>query len=132
MNEAEQTMVGWTVVIRMKNQYLVHVSAVWLHGNYAHGSPPTDTGLRIAEGILTGTLSDISQGATHFYSPSAMPKKGDAIRHGMDIGGGLESVMGVNKHGTPVENYQPGWTTAYHRIYVPGVLEKDFKFYRQS
>ena len=75
VNETEQTMVGWTVVNRMKNQYLVHVSDVWLHGNYAHNSPPTHTSLQIAEGILTGTLPDISQGATHFYSPSAMPKK---------------------------------------------------------
>ena len=131
MNETEQTMVGWTVVNRMNNQYFQHVSDVWLHGNYAHNSPPTHTSLRIAEGILPGTLPDISQGATHFYSPSAMPKKGDVIHHGLDVGGGLESVVGVLKNGRPVENYLPVWANRYFKIDVPGVQEKDFKFYRR-
>ena len=132
VNETEQTMVGWTVVNRMKNQYFQRVSDVWLNGNYAHNSPPTYTSLRIAEGILTGTIPDISQGATHFYSPSAMPKKGETIHHGMDVDGGLESVMGVFKNGKPVENYRPLWAKRYFRINIPGVQEKDFKFYRAS
>ena len=92
VNETEQTMVGWTVVNRMNNQYFQHVSDVWLHGNDAHNSPPTHTSLQIAEGILTGTLPDISQGATHFYSPGAMPKKGEAIHHG-ELSAGMGNIL---------------------------------------
>ena len=132
MNETEQTMVDWTVVKRMKNQYFQRLSEVWLNGNSAHGSPPTYTSLRIAEGILTGTIADISQGATHFYSPSTMPKKGQTIRHGMDLGGGLESVIGAFEHGRPIENYLPRWAASYPRIFVPGIQDKDFKFFKKS
>ena len=60
-----------------------------------------------------------------------MPKKGETIHHGTDVKGGLESVVGVNKNGKPIEDYLPFWAGRYLKITVPGVQEKDFKFYRR-
>ena len=48
-------------------------------------------------------LSDPLADATHFYSPSAMPKKGDPVT-GKDVGGGLERVPEVKKNRKPIEN----------------------------
>ena len=129
LDEVAQTMVGWTVFNRMKKHNLTRVSEVWANRQFAHGHSETETSLRLAEGILGGTAMDISQGATHFYTPNIMPKMGDP-HSGMDIGGGLESVPGVHKNGKPVQNYRPRWTTRLSAIRVPGVPEKDFKFYR--
>lgn len=53
-NETAQTMVGWTVVNRMKKHHFKMVSSVWANHRYAHGYPPTTTSRRIASAILTG------------------------------------------------------------------------------
>ena len=131
-NETAQTMVTWAAVNRMRNNQFQRVSDVWLNHNFAHKAPPTQTSLRIAEAILSHCALDISQGATHFYTPNTMPKKGDKIPPGVDIRGGLESVPGVTENGKPIQNYAPGWTGSYQRVMVPTVAEKVFKFYRQG
>ena len=128
VNETAQAMVGWTVLNRMKRHTLTKVTEVW--GQYAHGHFSTATSLNLAEKILDGSAMDISQGATHFYSPTSMPKAEERTS-GSDVLGELETVTGVTKNGKPVQNYRPGWTIGFARIYVPGVQEKDFKFYRQ-
>ena len=125
-------MVGWTVVNRMKRHRYSAVSSVWSHNNYAHTYPGTFISRRIAEDILAGKARDISQGATHFYSPRSMPKEGDTHLSGTDIGGGLEEVPGVTgPHGRAVRNYRPGWVKYYHSIRIPQIKENEFKFYRE-
>ena len=127
LNEIAQKMVGWTVVNRMKKDRLTRVSDVW--DQYAHGHFPTGPSKQLAKDILDGGALDISQGATHFYTPNIMPKEGESVV-GRDTGGGLEHVAGVTKHNQPVKNYRPLWAQQYHRVYISGILEKDFKFYK--
>ena len=129
VNETAQAMVGWTVINRMRKSNPTRVSEIWAHGRYTHAHFPTATSMRLAESILGGTAMDISQGATHFYTPSRMPKIGES-HSGIDIGGGLETVPGVTKNGKPAQRYQPRWTTGHSAIRIPGIQEKDFKFYR--
>ncbi|WP_428391309.1 hypothetical protein [Lichenicoccus sp.] len=129
LNETAQAMVGWTVINRMKAANIERVSEVWAHGNYAHDHFPTATSLRIAEGILGDTAMDISQGATHFYTPAIMPKAGEP-HAGVDVGGGLETVHGVTKNGRPIQNYRRRWAINQPAVHVPGVQDKDFKFFR--
>ena len=85
-SEAAQIMVGWTVVNRMKQKGYQTVSLIPF-GQYAHGSMPTLNSLRIAKGILEGTIRDNSQGATNFYTPGRMPVEGET-KPGIDTGGG--------------------------------------------
>ena len=92
LSETAQAMVGWTVVNRMKKHNLTRVSEVWADRQYVNGHFATATSLRLAEGILDGTAMDISQGATHFYTPNIMPKTGEP-HSGIDIYGGLESTF---------------------------------------
>ena len=108
-SEAAQTMVGWTVVNRMKQTGIKAVSSIPF-GQYAHNSMPTLNSLLIAKGILEGTIRDNSQGATNFHTPSRMPIEGETKPH-IDIGGGLESVPGVTRNGRAVRNYFPGWSS---------------------
>ncbi len=127
LNETAQKMVGWTVVNRMKKDHLTRVSEVW--DGYAHGHLKIATSKALAKDILNGRALDISQGATHFYTPSAMPKEGEP-HSGFDVRGGLERVPGVTKNGKSVQNYRPGWAKQFQAVFVPGVMEKDFKFYK--
>ena len=128
VNETAQRMVGWTVVNRMKKARLTRVSSIW--GQYAHGHFSTKVIEQLARDILDGSAVDISEGATHFYSPSAMPKAGEP-HSGKDVGGGLETVPGVTKDNRPVQNYRPGWAQTYRPIHISGILERDFKVYKQ-
>ncbi len=127
-SEAAQIMVGWTVVNRMKQKGYQTVSSIPF-GQYAHDSMPTPNSLRIAKGILEGTIRDNSQGATNFYTPSRMPVEGETKPH-IDIRGGLESVPGVTRGGRAVKNYRPLWATQFARVPTPQIPEKMFKFYR--
>ena len=127
-SEAAQTMVGWTVVNRMKQKGYQAVSSI-PYGQYAHGSMPTLNSLRVAKGILEGTIRDNSQGATNFYTPSRMPAEGET-KPGIDIRGGLESVPGVTRNGRAVRNYFPSWVQGSSRVLAPQIPEKTFKFYK--
>gem|GEM_PF-1901045 len=131
-----QAMVGWTIVNRMKSHQYDRVSSVIFdhgHRQYASNQPATSQTLRIAREILSGRAHDISGGATYFYSPQVMPKEKDAdsVKHGKDIGGGLESVTGVvDKKGAPARNYRLSWANYFDHVAVPGLDERNFKFYR--
>jgi hypothetical protein len=102
------------------------VKGVW--DGYAHNSKysPTRAIIELARGILNGTVSDNTQGATHFYSPVSMPKQGQPTK-GYDVGGGLEHMPGL-----PTKNYRPSWANEYKRTFVEGVNSKYFKYYRES
>ena len=123
------TAVGWTVRNRMERNGHSDVSDVWFA--YRHGKNPTQDAIRIASGILDCSIPDPTHGATHFYTPDAMPKNGDKTQ-GKDIGGGLEFVRGVQRDKKPIENWKPGFSTTMERRLVPDVEEKVFKFYRQN
>ncbi|WP_428377623.1 hypothetical protein [Lichenicoccus sp.] len=130
-NETAQAMVGWTVVNRMTRGQITRVSQVWANGNYSHSHMTTLTTLHLAERILSGAAIDISQDATYFYSPKSMAKEGERPSSNADVRGGLESVPGVMaKNGRLIRNHRPGWVQGYSFIRIPGVQDKDFKFYR--
>lgn len=126
---AAMTAVGWTLKNRMTRDNVSHVNQAW--GGYQHGVPAPAQAMQIARGILDGSTPDPTNGATHFYTPRIMPKKGDTTT-GIDVGGGLESVPGVvDKTGKAVQNYRPGWTLTFNQETVLGVPEAAFKFYQQ-
>ncbi len=79
---------------------------------------------------MTGSIADPTGGATHFYTPRIMPKKGEDTG-GIDVGGGLESVAGVTGNGKPVQSYRPSWALSFDRQIVANVPEASFKFHRQ-
>ncbi len=117
-----QTAVGFTIVNRMKRNNVTRVRAAW-HG-FAHRSTHQAQELALAKAILEGTEPDISQGATHFYSPNAMPHEGGSIK-GMDVSGGLESTEGVKG-----KTYRPSWAISFTPISISGIPPKVFKFYK--
>ncbi len=128
---AAETAVGWVVVNRMKRNKATAVDQVWSPA-FRHGKAPHASQLATARGILGGTILDPTSGSTHFYTPQAMPKAGDATKN-RDIGGGLETVPGVvDDDGNTVQNYQPGWVSGMTQQTVTGVAESVFKFYRQG
>lgn len=130
------TAVGWTLRNRMLRNDVGRVDAAW--AGYNHGAPQIDnvldrgayaTSQQVATGILDGKIADPTGGATHYYSPQLMAdlgKKGD-------VSGGLESVSGVidRKTRKPTMNYCPGYSRVFPQMKVPGIADKDFKFYRQ-
>ncbi len=59
-----------------------------------------------------------------------MPKEEETPSSRTDVHGGLESILGVMKNGQPVRNYRPGWAKRTSAIRVPGIQDKDFRFYR--
>ena len=59
-----------------------------------------------------------------------MPRKGEKT-DGIDVGGGLETVSGVESGGKPVQSYRPSWTLTFEPKIVTSVPEATFKFYRQ-
>ena len=126
--EAAMTAVGWTLRNRMQRDDTTHVSGAW--GGYQHDHAASPPAVRIARGILANTIADPTSGATHFYTPRIMPKSGDETT-GIDVGGGLETVDGVDRNGKPIQNYRPGWTLTFDRKLLLSVPEASFKFYRQ-
>ena len=128
--EAAQIAVGWCLRNRMIRNKTGDVRRVWSPA-FTHRAPATATTLKDARAILDGSLPDPAGGATHFYTPAAMPKEGDAT-DGVDVGGGLETVAGVTKAGKAVRNYAPSFADSpnFVLLSVPGVLPATFKFYR--
>ena len=126
------TAVGWTLRNRMIRCGIDQVDKAW-HG-YTHGTQPRGADLAhaedVAKSVLDGKKPDPTGGATHFYTPQAMPKEDDTNLDGTDIDGGLESVPGVTRNGKAVRNYRPGWATKFTRESVKSVPEASFKFYR--
>ena len=126
IREVAMTAVGWTVRNRMVRNGRSDVSDVWTA--YRHGKDATQDALRIARGILDGSIPDPTNGATHFYTPDTMPKNGDETK-GKDVAGGLESVPDVKRGGQPIENYKPGFAATMERKPLPSVPDITFKFF---
>ena len=129
-NPAAQTAVGWVLRNRMIRNGTDNVERVWTPA-FQHRKHPSALATQLATGILNGAITDPSSGATHFYTPRIMPKKGQSTA-GVDVAGGLETTPGVvDEDGRPVQNYRPSFAT-WPQCTVAGVPEASFKFYRQQ
>ena len=129
-NQAAQTAVGWALRNRMLRNRTDNVERVWSPA-FQHRKHANALATQLATGILNGQIADPTSGATHFYTPRIMPKKGEATA-GIDVAGGLESTPGVvDDDGKPVQNYRPSFAT-WPQCTVVGVPEISFKFYRQQ
>lgn len=120
-NYAEQVAVGSTVINRMYRNNTTNVSDVW--SAYAHNQIPSHEMLELSANLLTGKILDNTKGATHYYSPRSMPKKGFPTE-GFDIGGGLERISG-----RATENYKPSFANLLKYVDIPDVREGYYKFY---
>lgn len=126
--EHARIAVGAVVMNRMSRNTTNYVRVVW--GQFGHKAIPKAEHLKLAMRLLSGSIPDPTFGATHFYSPSAMPRDGDNPGN-RDISGGLESVPGViDQRNEPVLNYRPGFAKDFDEVFVPGVPTASFKFFR--
>jgi predicted RNase H-like nuclease (RuvC/YqgF family) len=121
-NQAERTAVGYTVLNRMARNGTNAVADV--EGAYARNQQPTEEIIALARGILSCNIPDNSGGATHFYSPRSMPHEGDQPLTG-DTAGGLEQTPGEARR-----NYRPGWANTFEPVEIPGVVARNFRFFR--
>lgn len=92
--------------------------------------------MRVAIGLLDGSITDNTGSATHYYTPTIMARAGDEVAadgtagyrryHSLDVGGGLEQVSGLD-----YQTYRPAYTVTTNFTYVPitGVNESNFKFF---
>lgn len=123
--------IGLTFLNRMRRNGTVRVEDI---RGYGTPGAPSDFAIGMARRLLDGSSADMTQGATHFYTPQGMPKETDAPAAlvGHDIGGGLESVSGVVKGGKDrwVRNYRPAFAKAFPPVEVPGVPPAIAKFHR--
>ncbi len=121
-----KTTIGAVVVNRMRRNDTSRVQDVW--GGFAHFKEPSRESRIVARELLEAPGTDPTQGATHFYTPQAMPKEGN---HSGGRGQTLESVPGVvDKSDAPVRNYRPHYADIFPEQHVPGIPERSFKFYR--
>lgn len=120
-NAVEQHGVGWTVLNRMTGKATSSVRKV--EAAYSRKQKPTAAMLALAKQLLSSTVADPTDGATHFYSPISMPKKGEPTK-GFDVKGGLELVPPLD-----VENFRPGWAVTMTERIVPGVRPVMYRFY---
>ena len=89
----------------------------------------------LARRLLSGDLTDPTDGATHFYTPGAMPKEGGEIPPGSNTAGGLKTVPGVtDEDGNPVRDYKPKYAKdkQFKQVIVKGVKDFLFKFYKEA
>ena len=127
--ETAQIAVGWCLKNRMVRNGTDDVEKVWRPA-FQHRAPATIMTQRDAVAILNGSIPDPTKGATHFYTPVIMPKKGDKTA-GIDVSGGLELVPGVTRDGKPIESYAPGFALTFTPKPVSTIPEKTFKFFQQ-
>lgn len=120
-NHAEQVAVGSTVLNRMRRNGTDLVRNV--SRGFSHNQVATAQIRQLAKDLLTGEVRDNTGGATNFYSPQGMPRKGQPTA-GYDVGGGLEETPGLNS-----PNYRPGWAATYEPKPVQGVRPRFFRFY---
>jgi hypothetical protein len=115
-NKVEQTAIGF---------------ACQRNSNHASNQSPTSAITQLAKDILAGKVSDPTQGANHWYSPSSMPKETQSSQcskpigtGNMDCSGGLESACGTTK------NYKPSWATSNKQVTISGVRDCYYKFFK--
>jgi hypothetical protein len=123
-NDVERASVGFTVLNRLKNSGETSVDQVW--SAYVHSQSPTAELISLARQLLSNQRVDVTEGATHFYSPRSMPREGQPTGN-YDVRGGLEQVPGL-----PERTYAPGWAKTMQFVDIPGVRPAFFKFYKSA
>lgn len=121
-NAIERVCVGFTVLNRLAKGSLNSVRQIW--SAYAHNQVPTAAISALAQQLLLGQRTDLTGGATHFYSPVSMPKEGQSTA-GYDVASGLEMVPPLQ-----ARNYAPSWAKTMEYVDVEGVRPAYFKFFR--
>jgi hypothetical protein len=122
-NEEEQRAVAWTFRNRLDRGLSLLSYAM-------DGSPNRGSYFELAQEVLTAPAeADVTNGATHFFSPRSMPRQGQEGRckpTGIyDCDGGLVFVQGLDEPA-----YAPFWHLLYQWLPVPGIRKTHFLFYR--
>ncbi|AFY68396.1 hypothetical protein Pse7367_0078 [Thalassoporum mexicanum PCC 7367] len=133
--DAERRAVGLTVINRMELEGTNRVSKVVKVGGFYHYATNQDPTLypeyfQLAEQLLAGQIEDFTDGATHFFSPHSMPKKGQSTA-GFDCEGGLSRYR--NPVSASAERIcTPGWSKTLEYVYLEdrNVRPYYFEFYR--
>jgi len=127
--DEERAAVGWTIVNRLKaGTYDDSIKdIVTAQNQYAHNQQPTSEINEVAEKLLKGGIDDMTEGATHFFSPISMPKEGESTS-GFDTGGGLHAVTGIDS-----KVYFPSWAETMNYVgSLKNVRPAYFMFYRSG
>jgi len=120
-NLTERKAVGWTVLNRLKRNKTKEDSDV--AGAFATNQNPTPAMRDLARDLLRGNIADLTNGATHFYSPQSMPRQGQSTG-GFDVGGGFELVPPLTQ-----ETGKPKWAVTFPLSNIPGVRPHMYKFH---
>lgn len=123
----ERAAVGWTVINRLKvGTYGDSIKDIITAQNqYAHNQQPDSEINELTEKLLQGKIDDMTEGATHFFSPISMPKEGESTS-GFDIGGGLHTVTGIDG-----KVYFPSWAETMNYVGdLYNIRQAYFMFYR--
>ncbi|MEE3717834.1 cell wall hydrolase [Tumidithrix elongata RA019] len=135
-NKSERQAVGLTVINRMKKAGSKNVQEVVKAGNFYHYAIDQDPTLypeyaELAKQLLAGKVRDFTGGATHFYSPYSMPKKGEK-NHGFDCEGGFVRYTNPETN-KPVLICTPSWskTLRYIDLAHAGIRPYYFEFFAE-
>ncbi|CAN1211374.1 hypothetical protein TUMEXPCC7403_14325 [Tumidithrix helvetica PCC 7403] len=135
-NKSERQAVGLTVINRMKKTGSKNVQEVVKAGNFYHYAIDQDPSLypeyaELAKQLLAGKIRDFTGGATHFYSPYSMPKKGEK-NHGFDCEGGFVRYTHPETN-KPVLICTPSWskTLRYIDLVQVGIRPYYFEFFAE-
>lgn len=124
----ERVAVAWTIFNRVDSHTFPNTicDVVYQGGQYATNQEPTQEILDLATSLIGDRGTDPTGGATHFFSPTSMPKEGEATR-GYDVGGGLHEVTGISE-----KVYFPSWSLTMEPVgELSGVRPAYYIFYRE-
>jgi hypothetical protein len=130
LNDAERRAVAFTVLNRMRRNEVARVDQVW--GAFSHTKPGSDADVKLAEQVLDGTAEDNSQGATHFFTPGAMPIAGNHNAPGYQAADAPlpdERASDPKTHAL-VKRLVPTWSTSdrFPELTIGGVRSSKFRF----
>jgi hypothetical protein len=122
-NEEEQRAVAWTFRNRLDRGLALTSYAM-------DQTPRREWYFELAREVLTSPPeTDVTKGATHFFSPCSMPLQGQEARckpNGIyNCDGGLVYVEGLD-----APAYAPFWHLLYEWLPVEGIRKTHFLFYR--
>lgn len=135
-NDVERQAVGLTIINRMKQQKTPNVRDVITRYGFAQYATNQDPAnypeyFLLAQGLLSGHIKDFTKGATHFFSPYSMPKKGQSKKN-FDCDGGY--VRYRNPKSRRLEMIcTPSWSKSFRYVNLQklGVRPYFFEFYAQ-
>jgi len=127
--DEERAAVGWTVINRLKTgAYGDSIKDIISAQNqYAHNQQSNSEIDKLAKQLLEDEIDDMTEGATHFFSPISMPKEGKSTS-GFDTGGGIHAVTGIDSN-----VYFPSWAETMNYVgNLHNIRQAYFMFYRSG